>query len=51
VADLCHVRWEVELRIRLDKSVNRLDEIDAERPCSLKTLLHAPLLASPIRTI
>jgi hypothetical protein len=35
----------VELSIRLDKSVNRLDEIDSQRPCSLKTLLHAALLA------
>src|SRR5882724_1486096 len=38
----------MELSIRLDKSVNRLDEIDAERPCSLKTLLHASLIASMI---
>jgi putative transposase len=48
VADLYRVRWEVELSIRLDKSVNRLDAIDAERPCSLKTLLHASLIASTI---
>ena len=46
VADLYRVRWEVELRIRLDKSVNRLDAIDAEQPCTLKTLLHASLIAS-----
>ena len=46
VADLYRVRWEVELSIRLDKSVNRLDAIDAERPCSLKALLHASLIAS-----
>jgi putative transposase len=46
VADLYRVRWEVELSIRLDKSVHRLDAIDAERPCSLKTLLHASLIAS-----
>ena len=46
VADLYRVRWEVELSIRLDKSVNRLDAIDAERPCTLKTLLHASLIAS-----
>ena len=31
VADLYRVRWEVELSIRLDKSVNRLDAIDAAR--------------------
>jgi putative transposase len=46
VADLYRVRWEVELSIKLDKSVHRLDAIDAERPCSLKTLLHASLIAS-----
>jgi hypothetical protein len=45
------VRWEVELSIRLDKSVNRLEAIDAERPCSLKTLLHASLIASTIAAI
>jgi putative transposase len=48
VADLYRVRWEVELSIRLDKSVNRLDAINAERPCTLKTLLHASLIASTI---
>jgi hypothetical protein len=46
VADLYRVRWEVELSMKLDKSVHRLDAIDAERPCSLKALLHASLLAS-----
>jgi putative transposase len=51
VADLYRVRWEVELSIRLDKSVNRLDKIDAERPCSLKTLLHASLIASTIAAL
>jgi hypothetical protein len=51
VADLYRVRWEVELSIRLDQSVNRLDKIDAERPCSLKTLLHASLLASTIAAL
>jgi len=51
VADRYRVRWEVELRIRLDKSVKRLDEIEAARPCSLKTLLHASLLASTIAAL
>jgi putative transposase len=51
VADLYRVRWEVELSIRLDKSVNRLDAIDAEQPCTLKTLLHASLIASTIAAI
>jgi hypothetical protein len=41
----------VELSIRLDKSVHRLDAIDAERPCSLKTLLHASLIASTIAAL
>jgi putative transposase len=48
VADLYRVRWEVERSIKLDKSVHRLDQIDAERPCSVKTLLHASLIASLI---
>jgi len=51
VADLYRVRWEVELSIRLDTSVNRLDAIDAEQPCTLKTLLHASLIASTIAAI
>jgi hypothetical protein len=51
VADLYRVRWEVELSIRLDKSVNRLDAIDTERPCSLKTLLHASLIASTLAAL
>jgi hypothetical protein len=45
------VRWEVELSIRLDTSVNRLDAINAERPCSLKTLLHASRIASTIAAL
>ena len=51
VADLYRVRWEVELSIRLDQSVNRLEAIDTERPCSLKTLLHASLIASTIAAL
>jgi hypothetical protein len=51
VADLYRGRWEVELSIRLDQSVHRLDEIDAERPCSLKALLHASLMASAIAAV
>ena len=45
------MRWEVELSIRLDKSVNRLDEVDTEQPCSLKTLLHASLIASTLAAL
>jgi putative transposase len=51
VADLYRVRWEVELSIRLDKSVHRLDAIDAEQPCTLKTLLYASLIASTLTAI
>jgi putative transposase len=51
VADLYRVRWEVERSIRLDTSVHRLDAIDAERPCSLKTLVHASLIASTIAAL
>jgi hypothetical protein len=51
VTDIYRVRWEVELSIRVDKSVHRLDQIDAERPCSVKTLLHASLLASLITAL
>ena len=51
VADLYRVRWEVELSIKLDKSVHRLDQIDAERSCSVKTLLHASLIASIIAAL
>jgi hypothetical protein len=31
---------------KLDKSMHRLDQIDAERPCPMRTLLHASLIAS-----
>jgi len=51
VADLYRVRWEVALSMRLDQSVHRLDRIDAERPCSLKTRLHASLMASTIAAV
>jgi putative transposase len=51
VADLYRVRWEVELSIKLDKSVHRLDQICAERPCSVKTLLHASRIASIIAAL
>ena len=51
VADLYRVRWEVELSLRLDTSVNRLDEIEAEQPCTLKTLLYASLIASTIAAL
>jgi putative transposase len=51
VADLYRVRWEVERSIRLDKSVHRLDQIAAARPCSVKTLRHASLIAAIITAL
>ena len=41
----------MELSIRLEQSVHRLEAIDAERPCSLKTLLHVSLIASTIAAL
>ena len=51
VAALYRVRWEVELRIRLDKSVHRGAQVDAARPCSVQTLLHASRIASSIAAL
>jgi hypothetical protein len=51
VADLDRVRWEVERSIKLAKAVHRLDQVDAERAGSVKTLLHASLLASMIAAL
>jgi hypothetical protein len=41
----------MELSLRLDKSVNRLDAIDAEPPCTLKPLLPASRIASTIAAL
>jgi len=41
----------VELNIRLDTSVNRLDALDAEQPCTLQTLLHVSRIASTIAAL
>jgi hypothetical protein len=51
VADLYRGRWEVELSLKVDKSVHRLDQIDAERPGSVKTRLHASCIASMIEAL
>ena len=51
VGDIYRVRWEVELSMKLDKSVNRLDQSGAELPCSLKALLHASLTSSVLATL
>jgi hypothetical protein len=41
----------VERSLTRDTSVPRLDAVDAERPCSLKTLLQASLLASILTSL
>ena len=51
VGDLYRVRWEIELANKLDKSIHRLDETMATKACSVKTMLHASLLASTLTTI
>ncbi len=51
VADRSRVRWEVERSIRLDQSVNRLDALAAEQPCTLQTLWHASLIVSTIAAL
>jgi hypothetical protein len=51
VANLYRVRWEVDLSLRVDTSAHRLDEVDSERPCSVKTLLQAALIASIIAAL
>ena len=37
--------------MKVDKSVHRLDQIAAERPCSVKTLRHASRIASMIAAL
>jgi hypothetical protein len=44
-------RGEVERSFRLDTSVNRLDALDAEHPCTLKALWHASRIASTIAAL
>jgi hypothetical protein len=51
VADLYRGRWEVELSLKLDTSGHRLDAIDAERPCALKTLRHASRIAATLAAL
>jgi hypothetical protein len=51
VGDMYRVRWEIELSMKLDKSIHRLDESKATKACSVKTMLHASLLASTITAI
>jgi len=35
------IRWEVELSMKLDKTVNRLDETTATKATSVRTVFHA----------
>lgn len=51
VGTIYRIRWEIELSNKLDKSVHRLDESAAEKPCTLKTLLHASLIASILTSL
>src|SRR5882724_2336528 len=51
VADLYRVCCEVERSITQDTSVHRLDQVEAERPSSVKTLLHASRIASMMTTL
>lgn len=40
------VRWEIETSNKIDKSVHRLAESKAEKPCSIMVMVHASLIAS-----
>jgi putative transposase len=51
VGDIYRIRWEVELSMKLDKTVNRLDETTATKGTSVRIMMHASLLASTIAAI
>lgn len=51
VGDLYRIRWEIEIANKLDKSVHQLDETMATKPTTVKTMLHAGLMASIITAI
>lgn len=51
VGDIYRIRWEIELSNKLDKTANRLDETDAEKPWTLKAMLHASLIASVLTAL
>lgn len=51
VAEIYRIRWEVELSMKLDKTVNQLDKTTATKATSVRTMLHASLLASTIAAI
>ena len=48
VWNLYAVRWEIEQDNKLDKSCHRLDEIGAQKPCTVRALVHASIVASMI---
>lgn len=51
VGDIYRVRWEVELSMKLDKTIQRLDQTKATKAATIRTMLHAGLLASIITAI
>jgi hypothetical protein len=51
VADLYRVRGEVARSRRWEQAVKRLDALDAEPPCPLKTLLQAARIASTLAAL
>lgn len=51
VGDLYRVRWEVELSMKLDKSIQRIDQTKATKAASIKAMRHAGLMASIITAI
>jgi hypothetical protein len=46
VADLSRVRWKVERSLRLDTSGQRVDHMDAERPCAVQALRQVSRIAA-----
>lgn len=51
IGDLYRIRWEIEIANKLDKSVHQLDETAATKATSVRTMLHAGLMASVITAI
>ncbi len=48
IADLYRVRWEIELSNKVDKSVLKLDEIEAKKITGVNSLVLASLISSVI---
>ena len=51
VSEIYRVRWEIEIDNRVDKSGARLDEIDAEKPVSVRIMLLASLINATLARI